>query len=119
MKTDAELKSEELAIAQDSRELRWLTLRVLKNAAKVIANSRNTASLIIADQDVPTSLVCVMHPGVDASWFVPAKRYVEIRRKLGWEDRPVRSGSPWNSSSRSWISTNTCSLLLELQTNRC
>lgn len=80
---------EELAIASASRELKWLTRRVLRNADRVIANSRNTASMITDDWDVPTSSVHVMHPGVDANWFVPAPRDPETRRKLSWADRPV------------------------------
>ena len=80
---------EELSIARASRELRWLTSRVLRNAKTVIANSRNTASMITTDWNVPTSSVCVMHPGVDANWFVPVPRDLESRRKLGWNERPV------------------------------
>jgi phosphatidylinositol alpha-1,6-mannosyltransferase len=38
---------------------------------------------------VPVDKVCVLHPGVDTSRFVPAPRNEVARKQLGWEGRRV------------------------------
>ena len=79
---------EELTLAATSRELSWLTRRVLHDAAHVIANSAHSKTLLrkwgLADDKVT-----VMHPGVDTSRFVPSPADVEARQRLGWLDRTV------------------------------
>jgi phosphatidylinositol alpha-1,6-mannosyltransferase len=79
---------EELTLAATSRELSWLTRRVLHDAAHVIANSAHSKTLLrtwgLADDKVT-----VMHPGVDTSRFVPSSVDVEARQRLGWVDRTV------------------------------
>ena len=80
---------EELSIAGASRELRWLTRRVFASAARVIANSHNTASLLRHDWQVSEDQLRVLHPGVDIDHFRPAERDLAVRSELGWDDRPV------------------------------
>lgn len=80
---------EELNTASTSRELTWLTRRVLARAAYVIANSRNTSQILQAEWDVPVSRIKQFYPGVDTQRFVPAPRHAETRARLGWGTRPV------------------------------
>lgn len=80
---------EELNLASLSRELGFLTQRVLRGAEIVIANSRNTERILREEWHLPGEHVRVLHPGVDTERFVPAERDPEERAKLGWFDRPV------------------------------
>lgn len=80
---------EDIGVSSTSRELAWMTRRVLGRAAGVIANSENTRSMLMNDWQVPTEKVQVLHPGVDTRKFVPAPRDESIREKLGWHDRTV------------------------------
>ena len=80
---------EELNYAASSRELSWLMRRVLDRAEYVIANSRNTLRLMRDEWRVPAERLRLLHPGVDTSRFVPAPPDAEVRRTLGWGDRPV------------------------------
>lgn len=61
---------EDIAAARMSREFRMLMERVYRNAATVIANSRNTASMLKAD-GVPGERIEVVYPGVDTGRFRP------------------------------------------------
>jgi phosphatidyl-myo-inositol dimannoside synthase len=79
---------EELTLAATSRELSWLTGRVLRDATHVIANSRHS-KMILRKWGVPDDKVTVMHPGVDTTRFVPSVADVEARTRLGWLDRRV------------------------------
>jgi phosphatidylinositol alpha-1,6-mannosyltransferase len=80
---------EELTIAQASRQVRWMARRSFAGAAHVIANSRNTRDMLLADWQVPADRITVLHPGVDATAFTPAPRDRAVRDRLGWGDRPV------------------------------
>lgn len=80
---------EELSVVQKSRELTWMTRRVLGGARVVVANSRNTARLLREQWPVAEKRLAVLHPGVDAQRFVPAERDEEVRQKLGWSGRQV------------------------------
>jgi phosphatidyl-myo-inositol dimannoside synthase len=79
---------EELTLAATSRELSWLTRRVLHDAARVIANSAHSKTLL-RKWGLTDDKVTVMHPGVDTSRFVPSPADVEARQRLGWLDRTV------------------------------
>jgi phosphatidylinositol alpha-1,6-mannosyltransferase len=85
----AYVHGEEMTLAAGSRELRWLTRRVLGGARLLVANSRNTARMLRDEWDVPPARVRVLHPGVDTGRFVPAARDPAARDRLGWGDRPV------------------------------
>jgi phosphatidylinositol alpha-1,6-mannosyltransferase len=80
---------EELNVATTSRELAWLTRRVLHGAAAVIANSHNTEGMLRRGWEVSAEQIRVLHPGVDTDRFVPAPRDPESRARLDWGDRPV------------------------------
>ncbi len=80
---------EELNLARTSRELRRLTGRVLRAAAKVIANSHHTKGMLLDEWAVPDTQVVVLHPGVDTARFVPAPPSDEVRSRLGWTNRRV------------------------------
>jgi phosphatidylinositol alpha-1,6-mannosyltransferase len=80
---------EELNIGRQSRELGWMMRKVLRSAHMVIANSRNTATVLQSQWSVSDSQLRLMHPGVDIERFVPAARSAEVRRRLGWDNRPV------------------------------
>jgi len=80
---------EELNTAGTSRELSFLARRVLKGARVLIANSLNTARVLMHQWRVPASQIEILHPGVDASRFTPAPRDEAARAELGWMDRRV------------------------------
>jgi phosphatidyl-myo-inositol dimannoside synthase len=80
---------EELNLAAGSRELRFWTRRVLRGAERVIANSRNTQSILLKEWRVTPAQTVVLHPGVDAGQFVPAAPDAEMRQRLGWGRRTV------------------------------
>ena len=80
---------EDVESAATSRELTWMTHRVLRNAKFLVANSQNTASLLRENWNVAPDYIRVLHPGVDAGRFVPATRDADARQELGWQDRSV------------------------------
>lgn len=80
---------EELGTASTSRELAFLTRRVLARCEFVVANSRNTLAMLRDEWRLSEARLRLLHPGVDAERFVPAPRNAEVRASLGWRDRPV------------------------------
>lgn len=80
---------EETRTSATSRELSWMTRRVYAGARYLIANSKNTSRVLQEEWGVPAARIQVLHPGVDAGRFVPAERNEQVRRDLGWHDRPV------------------------------
>jgi phosphatidylinositol alpha-1,6-mannosyltransferase len=80
---------EELNVARTSRELTWMMRRALWNAELVVANSGNTARLLQAGWPISRDRLHVLHPGVDTRQFRPVPRDLNVRRQLGWNDRPV------------------------------
>lgn len=71
---------EELVTAESSRELTWLTNRIYRNAALLVANTYYTRHMVTRF-GVDASKVLVAHPGVDADLFSPAVDGTEIRRR--------------------------------------
>lgn len=80
---------EDINTARESRELTWLVRQVLRGAKCLIANSQNTANLLLQDWSMPTEKVRILHPGVDIARFVPAARDEQTRTRLGWQGRRV------------------------------
>jgi phosphatidylinositol alpha-1,6-mannosyltransferase len=72
-----------------SRELRWLTGTVLRNADFVVANSRNTHAILRSDWHLESGQVRLLHPGADTERFRPARTDPVLRRQLGWNNRKV------------------------------
>ena len=80
---------EDVESASTSRELTWMAHRILGNADFLVANSQNSANLLIENWNVDAARVRVLHPGVDSSRFFPADRDESIREAFGWKDRTV------------------------------
>lgn len=80
---------EELNTAATSRELSFLTRRVLGGARVLIANSLNTARVLMNQWQVPAAQIEVVNPGVDAASFAVAQRDETQRAALDWTDRSV------------------------------
>ena len=80
---------EELISNRTSRQLTWMTKRVLPRAALLIANSRHTAALLERGWGVSRERISVLAPGVDTAHFVPASRDEQARAALGWVGRLV------------------------------
>ena len=76
---------EDLATAQSSRELTFLTRRVYAGAKAALANSRNTASMLEA-LGIEREKICVVYPAVDAVRFHPAIDGSVIRRRYARHD---------------------------------
>jgi phosphatidylinositol alpha-1,6-mannosyltransferase len=72
-----------------SRQLRWMTRKVLKGAQMVIANSQNTSRILLDGWKLAESRVRLLYPGVDTAWFLPAARSEAVRQALRWNARPV------------------------------
>lgn len=62
---------EDVEACLTSRELTWLTRRVLRGAEKIISNSENTLQILTGKWDMDPSQVIVMNPGVDVQRFCP------------------------------------------------
>jgi len=80
------LHGEELGYASTSRELSWLSRRVYRGAALVIANSYNSRQLLVGGWGVPESRVHVVHPGVDTERFRPDIDGRELRARVASQD---------------------------------
>lgn len=80
---------EELMLARTSRELRWMTARVLAGAERIVANSHHTSGILQRVWGVDSQRIVVLHPGVDTSRFVPAEKDPAVRSQLGWTNRRV------------------------------
>jgi phosphatidylinositol alpha-1,6-mannosyltransferase len=83
------IHGEDVETASSSRELSFIVKQVLKKACKLIANSKNSRSILIDHWDVPIEKIAVLNPGMDANKFVPTEYDKVVRKKLGWNDRPV------------------------------
>jgi len=80
---------EEMNTASSSREFSWMTDRVFQSADFVIANSRNTAGIIVDQWNLPRDRIRLLNPGVDVNYFLPARPNAIVRAALNWGDRPV------------------------------
>lgn len=77
---------EDVEAAITSRELTWLTRRILNRAEKVISNSENTLRILTEKWDLEPSRVIVMNPGVDVRRFSPDQ---STPIPSGWQGRTV------------------------------
>jgi phosphatidylinositol alpha-1,6-mannosyltransferase len=73
---------EELGFASSSRELTWLMRTTYEGARGVLANSHNSARLLVSNWSVPADRIAVIHPGVDASRFNPSADPADWRRRF-------------------------------------
>jgi phosphatidylinositol alpha-1,6-mannosyltransferase len=77
---------EDVTAAATSREYRALVQRVFAKAARVIANSHNTAEILRREWRLREPKLCVLTPGVDTQRFIPGASAAS-RAALGWQDR--------------------------------
>lgn len=80
---------EDVETAATSRELSWIVNKALGGATRLIANSQNTADILLNTWNTDPAKTMVFNPGVDASLFIPAPASEEIKSHLGWEARQV------------------------------
>lgn len=77
---------EDVETALTSRELSFLTRRVLKGAERIIANSQNSKRILLEKWGMSEQQVVVMTPGVDIEKFHPD---VDSPRPAPWAGRTV------------------------------
>jgi len=80
---------EELALARTTRELTYLSKKVLRHSEMIVANSRHSKGLLTDAWEVPENKIAVLHPGVDTQTFVPRPVSDQVRDRLGWSNRRV------------------------------
>jgi phosphatidylinositol alpha-1,6-mannosyltransferase len=80
---------EEIKTGMTSRKFRWLIPKIYNHAALIIANSKNTKSLL-QDIGVSSEKIHIIHPGVDFHIFNVGKKPGEIiRQQLNIGDSPI------------------------------
>lgn len=80
---------EDIGVSRTSREMTWMTRRVMRRATAALANSFNTRRMLVDDWGYPAEKVGVIQPGVDAAKFVPAPADERFREEVGWGGRRV------------------------------
>jgi phosphatidylinositol alpha-1,6-mannosyltransferase len=80
---------EDIGVTKSSREMTWMTRRVMRRAVGVVANSFNTRRMLLEDWGYPEEKVHVLQPGVDAAKFTPAPPDDRFRAEMGWAGRTV------------------------------
>ena len=80
---------EDITLAAESRESRFVVKHVLNRATRLVCNSMNTSHLLTSDWPVDNSRIVVMNPGVDTERFAPISDDAELRDRFGWRDRKV------------------------------
>ena len=83
------IHGEDVETAALSRELSWMLRKVFSKASTLICNSQNSANILIGKWQIPAKKITVLHPGVDATRFVPAPKNNITKRSLGWNDKTV------------------------------
>lgn len=80
---------EDLEASALSRELNSITKMVMRGCRQVICNSHNSAGIVERVDPSVLDKVVVMHPGVDASQFVPAPKDSDFLNQMGWQDKSL------------------------------
>lgn len=80
---------EDISVSRRSREMTWMTRRVMAAARGAIGNSFNTRRLLIEEWGYPAERIGVIQPGVDTTRYVPVPRDEAQRTELGWSGRTV------------------------------
>ena len=65
------IHGEDVECAAESRELKWMTSKVLHNAELLIANSNFTGGRLKESWQVPDHQLKILHPGCDTKRFQP------------------------------------------------
>lgn len=66
----------------------WASKIVLRNASKIVANSRATKKLV-EDHGFPSSKINIVHPGTDPAKFSIRDKQMDLIEKFGLKDKKV------------------------------
>jgi phosphatidylinositol alpha-1,6-mannosyltransferase len=80
---------EDVETAATSGEHNLMVKQVCKHADKLICNSQNSANIVKRLNYADDSKIAVLHPGVDASLFIPAPEDANFKQQMGWQQRNV------------------------------
>ena len=83
------IHGEDVETAATSGEHSLMVKQVCKHADLLICNSHNSANIVKRLNYAGVDKIQVLHPGVDASSFVPAADDEAFKRQMGWQDRNV------------------------------
>ncbi|MFB1036244.1 MAG: glycosyltransferase family 4 protein [Sinobacterium sp.] len=80
---------EDVETAATSGEHNLMVKQVCKHAELLICNSHNSANIVKRLNYGSDDKIHVLHPGVDASLFVPSAADDEFKQQMGWQGRKV------------------------------
>ena len=80
---------EDVETAATSGEHNLMVKQVCKHAELLICNSHNSANIVKRLNYASDDKINVLHPGVDASLFVPSAADDEFKQQMGWQGRKV------------------------------
>lgn len=80
---------EDVETAATSGEHNLMVTQVCKHAELLICNSHNSANIVKRLNYASDDKISVLHPGVDASLFVPSAADDEFKQQMGWQGRKV------------------------------
>ncbi|MGS2721776.1 glycosyltransferase family 4 protein [Paraglaciecola aestuariivivens] len=80
---------EDVETAATSGEHNLMVKQVCKGADLLICNSHNSAQIVKRLGYAQDNKIQVLHPGVDASVFVPAEPDEKFKQKMGWQNKQV------------------------------
>jgi len=80
---------EDVETAATSGEHNLMVKQVCKHADRLICNSHNSANIVKRLNYASDDKIDVLHPGVDASLFVPAIDDETFKQQMGWQERKV------------------------------
>jgi phosphatidylinositol alpha-1,6-mannosyltransferase len=80
---------EDVETAATSGEHNLMVKQVCKHAEILICNSNNSANIVKRLNYAGDDKIHVLHPGVDASLFVPAAADNAFKQHMGWQGRKV------------------------------
>ena len=80
---------EDVETAATSGEHNLMVKQVCKHAEMLICNSYNSANIVKRLDYASDEKIQVLHPGVDASLFVPAADDEVFKQQMGWQGRQV------------------------------
>ncbi|MBL4631741.1 MAG: glycosyltransferase family 4 protein [Paraglaciecola sp.] len=83
------IHGEDVETAATSGELNLMVKQVCKHADILICNSHNSANIVKRLHYAGDEKIEVLHPGVDASLFVPSADDEVFKQQMGWQGRKV------------------------------
>ncbi|MBU3004316.1 glycosyltransferase family 4 protein [Paraglaciecola arctica] len=80
---------EDVETAATSGEHNLMVKQVCKHAERLICNSQNSANIVKRLKYAKDDKIDVLHPGVDATLFVPITEDKDFKQQMGWQGRKV------------------------------